>query len=227
MNENIRKIQDNELNLLIEKTKQNTKVKIALNAINEIEAGNFRFEDHIVVNATNYINLDLNITNLILALDEDAIKIIVVYTDEETFVSFSITKTIDDMEIVNGYNIVNDTIKHTQTYIKTEEFNKSLEEIKNPEIREEINKENITTRGLPCLHGNWCGPLCSGPGAPVDAVDAACKKHDKCYGKYGYFNCGCDLQLIQDLARYYYMGDTWAIIITEYFKKQYARNCRK
>ncbi|MCJ8009286.1 phospholipase [Lederbergia wuyishanensis] len=45
---------------------------------------------------------------------------------------------------------------------------------------------------------NWCGPGCSGPGAPVNEVDAACKAHDDCYrvsSKY----CECDYEFLRRL----------------------------
>ena len=45
------------------------------------------------------------------------------------------------------------------------------------------NRRN--SRGL-CYPGyNWCGPGCSGPGAPTNRVDSCCKKHDECYEQYG------------------------------------------
>ncbi|MBE6184432.1 Parvovirus coat protein VP1-like protein [Heyndrickxia ginsengihumi] len=42
-------------------------------------------------------------------------------------------------------------------------------------------------RGLGfCVRGyRWCGPGCSGPGAPTNDVDACCKLHDQCYRRYG------------------------------------------
>src|SRR6266852_688604 len=49
---------------------------------------------------------------------------------------------------------------------------------------------------LPCLYGNWCGPGCSGPDAPVDDVDECCRIHDGCYGDRGYFACSCDQELL-------------------------------
>lgn len=54
---------------------------------------------------------------------------------------------------------------------------------------------------VPCLYGNWCGPGCSGPGAPIDSVDACCKAHDECYARRGYFACSCDRDLVNCLSR--------------------------
>ena len=35
-----------------------------------------------------------------------------------------------------------------------------------------------------CYPGyRYCGPGCSGPGAPVNAVDKCCQDHDACYQK--------------------------------------------
>nr|WP_106780349.1 Parvovirus coat protein VP1-like protein [Lysinibacillus timonensis] len=37
-----------------------------------------------------------------------------------------------------------------------------------------------------CYPGyRYCGPGCSGPGAPTNPVDACCKQHDECYRIYG------------------------------------------
>lgn len=45
----------------------------------------------------------------------------------------------------------------------------------------------------------WCGPGCSGPGAPVNAVDAACKAHDECYRRKGISHRVCDQQFMNRL----------------------------
>lgn len=37
----------------------------------------------------------------------------------------------------------------------------------------------------------WCGPGCSGPGAPINDVDACCYRHDRCLGR-GNSPCQCD-----------------------------------
>lgn len=55
-------------------------------------------------------------------------------------------------------------------------------------------------RGL-CMPGyNWCGPGCSGPGAPTNDVDACCKMHDDCYKRFG-ASPGCDQAFLNCLSR--------------------------
>ena len=40
------------------------------------------------------------------------------------------------------------------------------------------------------VYGNWCGPgYGEGNGAPIDALDAACMEHDKCYERTHYNKC--------------------------------------
>jgi hypothetical protein len=51
--------------------------------------------------------------------------------------------------------------------------------------------------GIP-VHGNWCGPG-HGGGTPIDGLDSACKIHDQCYEKNGYFDCDCDDQLLTNI----------------------------
>ncbi len=39
---------------------------------------------------------------------------------------------------------------------------------------------------MPCLPGyRYCGPFCSGPGRPVNQLDAICRDHDICYRRSG------------------------------------------
>lgn len=43
-----------------------------------------------------------------------------------------------------------------------------------------------------CYPGyRYCGPGCSGPGAPVNEVDECCRQHDFCY-QMGYPKGYCD-----------------------------------
>lgn len=57
--------------------------------------------------------------------------------------------------------------------------------------------EHRSERGVP-IHGNWCGPY-HGSGVCIDQLDCACKSHDLCYDKYGYFNCKCDNDLVDSI----------------------------
>ncbi|MEK5231354.1 Parvovirus coat protein VP1-like protein [Lysinibacillus sp. FSL K6-0232] len=51
-----------------------------------------------------------------------------------------------------------------------------------------------------CYPGyRYCGPGCSGPGMPTNAVDACCQQHDECYARYGRSRY-CD-QLFQQCLR--------------------------
>ena len=43
----------------------------------------------------------------------------------------------------------------------------------------------------------WCGPNCSGPGAPINDVDACCKAHDECLKVHS--DCECDRKFIDCL----------------------------
>ncbi len=61
-------------------------------------------------------------------------------------------------------------------------------------------------------YGNWCGPMHSGPDAPVDDLDQLCYDHDKCYelvpvsGEM-YYECtpnttgkyACDTTFVEDM----------------------------
>jgi hypothetical protein len=50
------------------------------------------------------------------------------------------------------------------------------------------------------VHGRYCG-LSNKAGPPVDALDAACRAHDRCWAKRGQFACSCDRQLVNQTAR--------------------------
>lgn len=53
-----------------------------------------------------------------------------------------------------------------------------------------------------CYPGyRYCGPGCSGPGAPTNPVDVCCMYHDYCYQMYGHSRY-CDEMFQQCLAPY-------------------------
>eukprot|EP01111_Echinosteliopsis_oligospora_P013861 TRINITY_DN5086_c0_g1_i1.p1 TRINITY_DN5086_c0_g1~~TRINITY_DN5086_c0_g1_i1.p1 ORF type:complete len:145 (-),score=13.89 TRINITY_DN5086_c0_g1_i1:51-485(-) len=53
------------------------------------------------------------------------------------------------------------------------------------------------------LHGHYCG-VNYGDATyaqdPIDAVDMACRNHDKCYDDQQYSDCLCDSKFIEELA---------------------------
>lgn len=59
-----------------------------------------------------------------------------------------------------------------------------------------------TPRPALLIHGHYCGPGNDGMEvAPVDALDAACRKHDACTPDGGLPSCGCNRTLKRDAAR--------------------------
>ncbi|MDN4608080.1 phospholipase [Sporosarcina highlanderae] len=74
---------------------------------------------------------------------------------------------------------------------------------------------------------NWCGPGCSGPGAPVNAVDAACKAHDLCYLSYKR-RCDCDIEFLDRLEQYIHYDNyegRHARMLYRYMLAQTRFNC--
>lgn len=74
---------------------------------------------------------------------------------------------------------------------------------------------------------NWCGPGCSGPGAPINDVDAACKQHDECYRKTGDY-CECDrifLEQLKSKINPHTQKGRQARVIYHYMKIQSSINC--
>ncbi len=51
------------------------------------------------------------------------------------------------------------------------------------------------------LHGNYCGPGNNAPAAPVDALDAACARHDACTPDDALPSKACNLRLQVDAER--------------------------
>ncbi|GJD48638.1 hypothetical protein OPKNFCMD_1361 [Methylobacterium crusticola] len=48
------------------------------------------------------------------------------------------------------------------------------------------------------LHGNYCGPGNNAPLAPIDALDAACARHDACTPAGGLASRACNARLQRD-----------------------------
>ncbi|MHC2106196.1 MULTISPECIES: hypothetical protein [unclassified Methylobacterium] len=50
------------------------------------------------------------------------------------------------------------------------------------------------------IHGNYCGPGNNAPLPPIDALDAACARHDACTPAGGLPSQACNLRLQHDAA---------------------------
>lgn len=51
------------------------------------------------------------------------------------------------------------------------------------------------------IHGNYCGPGNNAPLAPIDALDAACARHDACTPDEGLPSKACNLRLQVEAER--------------------------
>lgn len=45
------------------------------------------------------------------------------------------------------------------------------------------------------IHGNYCGPGNNAPSPPIDALDAACARHDACTPPHGIPSASCNARL--------------------------------
>jgi len=74
-----------------------------------------------------------------------------------------------------------------------------LDAQENSSVNSQITPQQL---GLP-IYGRWCGPGHGGRALndppPIDAVDEACMMHDLCYDNRGFFDCGCDRELILNM----------------------------
>lgn len=63
------------------------------------------------------------------------------------------------------------------------------------------------------IYGNYGGPgHGDGTGCTPakDRVDAVFCRHDVCYHEHGYFNCGCDRDLVRDMPNAIANTSSWA-----------------
>jgi len=56
------------------------------------------------------------------------------------------------------------------------------------------------------MYGNWCGPGTNvfNNYPPIDPLDTACMRHDRCYIANGFGACGCDISLMHELRNMTY-----------------------
>ncbi|MFL8935388.1 phospholipase [Rossellomorea oryzaecorticis] len=79
-----------------------------------------------------------------------------------------------------------------------------------------------------CIPGyKWCGLGCSGPGQPVNEIDAVCMEHDLCYEEHGPA-CHCDREFLSRLKPHINLDSREgrdAFIFYHYMKFQSSVKC--
>ncbi len=216
---------DNEKKQLIQKSNKDNEYRLLLHSI--VKEKQLKMTDT-SLEALAYSRGDFSAEILKMNIS-DEVKAYFVVSSRGVHAFASEVTRIDDKVIVKGYKIVDEEMLiDFEEKFDSEEYDAIIADLnKKEEYLSEVEaEEDAEAKGLlPCIYGNWCGPLCSGPDAPISAVDRCCMYHDQCYGEHGYFNCDCDRDIIICLLPYYYMGSEWAIVITEYFLLQYDINC--
>ncbi|KQQ24857.1 hypothetical protein ASF58_15500 [Methylobacterium sp. Leaf125] len=71
-----------------------------------------------------------------------------------------------------------------------------------PVAAQDLTGSGQTPRPTLLMHGHYCGPGNDGMDvAPIDALDAACRKHYACTPDGGLPSCGCNRALKRDAGR--------------------------
>jgi len=82
----------------------------------------------------------------------------------------------------------------------------------NPPLRlpPPVQPPNRTPNPWTWAYGRWCGVYRCGPGEPIDAIDRACWRHDRCVGPRSFGAAwrfwGCAVRLCSDARAAYYRG---------------------
>lgn len=136
----------------------------------------------------------------------------------------TLEETMENAKNINDDNGIDATEQDIQELAKIAEFYESffykkdrwyeIDEEKSAEAnlsetqRNEIKEYLVTKNQLSddtglnlarakwMFYGRYCGKGNNG-GKPIDDLDAACKRHDDCYAKYGWGKCKCDRPFIK------------------------------
>lgn len=220
MTQSTREIQGIELSSLEKEALNNNEVKLLFNELSR--QYDIKTKDYDIINAKKWEKDSSQVLFLVLGLNENKLKITFTKTKFHTSAFATVLEYNKDKKMLKAYVVDNNQVKNDAFLDYDDDKVKHIvEELDKRDIQEPM-EANINW--APCVHGNWCGAGCSGPGAPIDGVDTQCKKHDQCYAARGYFACSCNNELIYNLAAYAYMGSEWANIIIATFKDMPCRS---
>ncbi|NEZ77238.1 hypothetical protein EXM56_18390 [Clostridium botulinum] len=181
-------LSENEINSIKSELKTNKNLNLLIQKLYETKV--ISTKEYKIANSSKIIGEDYEIQIMNLIIDKD-LNITFMKFDNK-YISMANKVSTENNEII------------FKLYGIDEEDNLNLIDT----IRYD-NEKNILAKKLPKrvrrgvkVYGNWCGPGHSGPGAPVDAIDACCKKHDICYDHLKWWESkkGCDLNLAKCLA---------------------------
>lgn len=210
------KIQGYELECLRRHVERNKGIRIFVNTL--MKENKIKSKEYTVIKAEKTKIQDFDISFLVIGLNDNKVKIVLVRTDRDWDAFGSVIGEENGKELMKGYRISNNRIYQIVLKDYDEQFKRELKELDESEKNDSV-KEELCKEGIPCIYGNWCGPGCSGPGDPISPVDACCKAHDLCYDERGYFSKDCDDELIDCLAPYVVQGNKWAILISKWFSR--------
>ena len=113
------------------------------------------------------------------------------YTDESELVRWHYDLSQD--ETVKGINLLNALYQAGEISL-----HEAFELLKLASSNDRIAPQQLS---LP-VYGNYCGPGHGDPTEqtpPIDAVDAVCREHNRCYRLLGGFDYRCDRALVRDM----------------------------
>lgn len=206
-------IEGSELKDFVEKVKNNEEFQLIMTQLsdtNKIDSQEFK-----IVQAKKLESSDINTLFLDLSLMDDAVKIVATEINKKIKVSLRLLEEDKGTQLAVYYDIIDGrfVLTHKLNY---EVILNGMDKLKDYTLPESLDRKEVSAN-LPCIYGNWCGPGCSGPSAPISPVDSCCKSHDNCYGSRGYFACSCDGELLNCLRPYKNQGSEWAILVYSYF----------
>ncbi len=209
------KIEEYELRYLMRCMECNKGIRIFVNRL--MRRKKIKSKEYTVIKAEKIKIKDVELLFIVVGLNYNKAKVVFIKGKQYCNIFGSIIEDKHGKEIMKGYKISNNHIKQIVSKDYDDDFKQDLKKLEDSE-KYNCGKEKIRKEGIPCLYGNWCGPGCSGPGAPISPVDACCKAHDICYDENGYFSKSCDDKLIHCLEPYVVQGNKWAILISNWFR---------
>ncbi|MGE5627797.1 MAG: hypothetical protein ACM3X7_06735 [Solirubrobacterales bacterium] len=172
-------------------------------------------EGFTVLDAKKLQSTDGDVNYLTASLENDKARITFIKTARQTIVGLRVLQEENGVTVAKMYHLMDGRLQHKGD-VDYDKLLEGIKQLEQSELPDNLDRSEVAAN-IPCIYGNWCGPGCSGPGAPISPVDTCCKAHDNCYASRGYFACSCDSNLLYCLWPYVLQGSEWAILVYTYF----------